>query len=151
MRLSEASLLLFSSLSLSGCAVLSSQPTPPRWTTGFWFWNGSSVDPAYSGETLDALFVQVGTIRKETLFGSVRRSATQPERWYVGGALPSELPKALMLRDVVRDAGASNLGRDAARLAVTCLRGINTERFGRQEDIRQAEIDLVRWLRQPPK
>ncbi len=66
---------------------------------------------------------------------------SQDERWRA----------YLILRDVVRDAGVSNLGRDAAKLAIRCLRGINTDRFGRQEEIRQADIDLSRWLQQASK
>ena len=66
---------------------------------------------------------------------------SQEERWQA----------YLMLRDVVRDAGASKLGRDAATLALSCLRGIRGDRFGREEEIRHAEIELSRWLRQVPK
>jgi hypothetical protein len=95
MRLSQASALLIASLGLSGCAVSwSSQPTPTRWTTGFWFWQGSALDPAYSGEASDVLFVQVGTIRKETAPFAGRSPANSTERWYAYGALPSELPPA---------------------------------------------------------
>ena len=54
----------------------------------------------------------------------------------------------LILRGVMQEAGKSELGREAARLAVQCLRGINVERFGRQSDIRGADIELSRWLRQ---
>ncbi|HZT31159.1 MAG TPA: hypothetical protein VFA33_14820 [Bryobacteraceae bacterium] len=63
---------------------------------------------------------------------------SQDERWRA----------YLILRDIVHDAGVSNLGRDAAKLALRCLRGINTDRFGRQEEIRRADIDLSRWLQQ---
>ncbi len=52
----------------------------------------------------------------------------------------------LILRDVVRDAGETDLGRKAAALAVRCLRGIS-DRFGRQEEIRKADIELSNWLR----
>src|SRR5437867_1584160 len=94
MRLSEVSLILISSLSLAGCVVMSSQPTPARWTTGFWFWQGSSIDPAYSGEALDSLLVQVGTIRKVGLPPYVRSPANPADQWDVYGALPPELPPA---------------------------------------------------------
>jgi tetratricopeptide (TPR) repeat protein len=52
----------------------------------------------------------------------------------------------LILRDVVRDAGNTELGRKAAALGVKCLRGIS-ERFGRAEEIRKADIALSRRLR----
>lgn len=51
-----------------------------------------------------------------------------------------------ILNQVVRDAGDSGLRHRAATLAVACLRGISTDRFGRQEEIRSADIELSRWL-----
>jgi hypothetical protein len=63
---------------------------------------------------------------------------SQEERWRA----------YLILRDCVREAGPSDLGRRAATLALKCLRGINTDRFGREQEIRQADIELSRWLRQ---
>jgi hypothetical protein len=53
----------------------------------------------------------------------------------------------LILKDVVRDAGKTDLGRRAARLALKCLRGIRTDRFGREEEIRDADTELSEWLR----
>lgn len=88
--LPEAAILLIGSLGLSGC-VASSQSPPTRWTTGFWFWEGSSLDPAYSGETVDVLFAQVGTIRSE----GARRPAAEPaERWFTYGRWPKQMPSA---------------------------------------------------------
>lgn len=52
-----------------------------------------------------------------------------------------------ILRDVVHDAGHTDLGRQAAQLGVRCLRKLS-ERFGRQEEVRKADIDLSAWLRQ---
>ncbi len=54
----------------------------------------------------------------------------------------------LILKDVVRDsAPGSELGLRAARLAIRCVRGINVERFGREAEIRDADIAMTRWLR----
>jgi hypothetical protein len=53
----------------------------------------------------------------------------------------------LLLRDVVRDAGHTALGRESAPLAVCCLRKIS-EGFGRREEIRKADVELSTWLRQ---
>jgi hypothetical protein len=39
------------------------------------------------------------------------------------------------------------LGRKAANLALNCVRRIS-ERFGRQEEIRKADIELSKWLRE---
>ncbi len=55
----------------------------------------------------------------------------------------------LILRDVVHDSGKSPLGRQAAQLAIRCLRRINTDRFGRADEIRSADIELSQWLSQP--
>lgn len=55
----------------------------------------------------------------------------------------------LILREVVKDSGKTTLGRQAARLAIRCLRRINTDRFGREEEIRAADIELSKWLREP--
>ena len=52
----------------------------------------------------------------------------------------------LILRDVIQDAGKTDLGRKAAVLAVRCLRGIS-DRFERQAEIRKADIELSNWLR----
>jgi hypothetical protein len=54
----------------------------------------------------------------------------------------------LILRGVVQVSGKTDLGRKAAQLAVRCVRGINTDRFGRQNDIRDADIELSKWLHQ---
>jgi hypothetical protein len=52
----------------------------------------------------------------------------------------------LILRDVVRDSGKTAIGRQAAQLAIRCLQG-TSDRFGRENEIRTAEIELLGWLR----
>jgi hypothetical protein len=52
----------------------------------------------------------------------------------------------LILRDVVREAGRSKIGMRAAALEVACLRRIDTDRFGRKEEIREADLEISRWL-----
>ena len=75
---------------------------------------------------------------RQTLVDKERKlKDDQEERWRA----------YLILRDVVRDAGKTDLGRRAAQSAVRCIRGIS-ERFGRQEEIRMADIELSAWLRQ---
>lgn len=54
----------------------------------------------------------------------------------------------LILRDVVRDAGRSQLGRRSALVALDDLTRIS-DRFGRQDDIRAAIRDLRRFLLEP--
>jgi hypothetical protein len=55
-----------------------------------------------------------------------------------------------LLHAVVEKAGDSELGRRAARKALGCLVRINTERFGRKEEIAAATRRLANWLRQHP-
>ena len=50
-----------------------------------------------------------------------------------------------ILRDVARESGKTALGRQSAQVAVRCLRQIS-ERFGRQDEIRAADIELSAWL-----
>jgi hypothetical protein len=52
----------------------------------------------------------------------------------------------LILREVMQEAGKSELGRRAARLAQRCLRQISWERFGREEDFRRADKEVAAWL-----
>jgi hypothetical protein len=52
----------------------------------------------------------------------------------------------LILRDVAERSGRNELGRKAAALAIRCVRRISY-RFGRSDEIAQADIDLTNWLR----
>ena len=52
----------------------------------------------------------------------------------------------LILRDIVRDSTGNPLARKSATLAINCLRRIS-DRFGRQDEIRKADIELSNWLR----
>jgi hypothetical protein len=55
-----------------------------------------------------------------------------------------------ILRGIVKDSGNSETGRQAAELAIDCLRSIS-DRFGRQDEIRRADFELSKWLRQMQK
>ncbi|MBS1858339.1 MAG: DUF3142 domain-containing protein [Acidobacteria bacterium] len=137
MRLSQAVLLVIASAGLSGCTVSwSNQSAPSRWTAGFWFWQGSSIDPAYSGQELDVLFVQVGTIRKETMPGYLRTAGNAAEQWYAYGELPSEIPPAREYWLVYRYAnqGVPDL-QVASKLATQISR--------LQADARQRHLNVV--------
>jgi len=52
-----------------------------------------------------------------------------------------------MLRDVVHEAGRNAIGKKAAALELQCLRRINTDRFGRSEEIRAADPEISKWLK----
>ena len=51
-----------------------------------------------------------------------------------------------ILNGIVEQAGPTPLRRRAAASAVSCLRRINTDRFGRAREIHDADIRLSRWL-----
>ncbi len=51
-----------------------------------------------------------------------------------------------VLRELVDEAGHTDLGERAAKLAINCLRKIRTDRFGREKDIAAADIELSKWL-----
>ncbi len=52
----------------------------------------------------------------------------------------------LILREVMDEVGRTELGIKAARLAQRDLRKLS-ERFGRRDEIREADIQVTRWLR----
>ncbi|HLG97538.1 MAG TPA: hypothetical protein VKX49_14590 [Bryobacteraceae bacterium] len=79
--------------------------------------------------------------RQQLIDGERALKDNQEERWRA----------YLILRDCVREAGPSDLGRKAATLALQCLRGIRTDRFGREQEIRQADVELSQWLRMSSK
>jgi hypothetical protein len=75
--------------------------------------------------------------REALIAGKRKLLDDQEERWRV----------YLILRQIVQDAGPTDMGRRAAQLALRCLRGIATDRFGRAEEIRKADIELSSWIR----
>jgi hypothetical protein len=88
--------LLVASLALCGCGGALQSQRPTRLTAGFWFWQGSSADTAWPNESLDVLFVHVGTIYKQTASLYVRdaNGANPYDHWQVYGQLPDHLPTA---------------------------------------------------------
>lgn len=52
-----------------------------------------------------------------------------------------------ILNRVVAEAGPTPLGKQAAEEAIHCLRAIRTDRFGRNEEIRLADLRLSGWLK----
>jgi len=81
--------------------------------------------------------VRLTRVERQTLMESERKlKDDQEERWRA----------YLILREVVQEAGKTDLGRRAALLAVECLRGIN-DRFERQDEIHKADTELSNWLR----
>lgn len=88
MRLSMLLLLSIACIVTSGCVeTLRSQQPPPKFTTGFWFWPGSSPDVVLHNLTPDTIYVYAGEIRTN----SVRNGADQ---WRVYGDLAGRPPDA---------------------------------------------------------
>jgi hypothetical protein len=73
--------------------------------------------------------------REALIIAARKLKDDQEERW---GAYQ-------MLREVVREAGRTDLGRRSAALAIDCLRRIS-DRFEREDEIRYADIELSGWL-----
>lgn len=98
-------------------------------------------DTLWGGMQSRALYAETdsrltGAERLELMDSERKLKDGQEERWRA----------YLILNEVVRDAGSNGLGRRAATLALRCLRGIRTDRFGRAEEIRSADFRLSRWF-----
>jgi hypothetical protein len=76
-----------------------------------------------------------GAEREQRTAGERKLKDEQEERWRA----------YLILRDVVRDSGKMEISRKAAVLAIQCLRRISG-RFGREDEIRRADLELSKWL-----
>ncbi len=89
MRWLGLSFLLIASAGLVGCGKSLGQQEPPtKWTTGFWFWNGSEASVIAPVNAIDLIFCQVGVIVKKTW------PLRSGEPWSVYGTLPEHLPPA---------------------------------------------------------
>ena len=76
-----------------------------------------------------------GAERKRLTAGERKLKDDQEELWRA----------YLILREIVRDAGPTDIGRRAAQLAIQCVRRIS-DRFEREVEIRAADIELSRFL-----
>ncbi|MBI3801159.1 MAG: hypothetical protein HY268_29835 [Deltaproteobacteria bacterium] len=92
---------------------------------------GTHTPPSMQGLTRE---------ERELFLQLERRLRDEQEEWWRAYKI---------LAAVVDEAGDSALGRRAARKAVDCLARINTERFGRAEEVAAARRSLAQWLRQP--
>jgi hypothetical protein len=108
---------------------------------------GSHSNGIYFNDTLWSRF------QDHALFGSKDGRLTRAERERLMAAerkLRDDQEEYwrtyLILREIVDRSGKTDLGRRAAQLAVRCVRRIS-DRFGRQDKIRQADVQLSWWLR----
>src|SRR5690348_6473612 len=86
-RAAALPVILLAWLGSPGCVGRLHSETQPKWTTGFWYWNGNAADAAPARAIPDLLYVHAGTIWR---YGS----RTVPDRWSVSGELPDSLPPA---------------------------------------------------------
>jgi hypothetical protein len=123
-RSSALLLLILGLIALPGCVSHAApEPPPPKFSLGFWFWNGSSALNPPPVSVPDVLYVEVGSIREDP------RSSTKPG-WVVWSSLPEELPAAreywLVFRCESRrvpDAGfAAELAKGVPSLAAEAAR-----------------------------
>jgi len=148
MRFIPLCFVLSTSLLLSACAVSSWSQQPGRQlTTAFWYWQGSSVDPTWSSQPVDAVFVQVGNIRSDRPGGGT-------ERWFAYGDLPKDLPPARDYWLVYRFDGtgvpdvqvAPIIGEEISQLQATA-QDRNLHVIGVQLDIDSPTGSLVQYAR----
>jgi hypothetical protein len=93
MRVSQLFVPLIASVALTGCLTSWSKPQPYPKVDDRILVLGRNLRPAESyGEPLDVLFVQVGTIVRQTPPFGDRATIGQAGRWSVYGALPDDLP-----------------------------------------------------------
>jgi hypothetical protein len=73
-----------------------------------------------------------GAERERLIDGERKLRDDQEERWRA----------YQLLREVIDEADSPDLRRKAAALALQCVRRINPRRFGRQDEIRKADLEL---------
>jgi len=101
------------------------------------YWN----DKLWHGLQRYALFAS----SESRVTGEERRSLIERERQLKDDQ--EEYWRAyLLLWDVMHESGDTDLGRRARALALRCLRRITTDRFGRENEIRAADITLSRGI-----
>jgi hypothetical protein len=95
MRSSAVYFLMVVLLGLGGCAPkIQNQAPPARLTAGFWFWRGTDANAASSKQTLDVLFVHVGSINRERTPPFVHSPEAEHDGWAAYGYLPEAIPPA---------------------------------------------------------
>ncbi|MGC4051112.1 MAG: DUF3142 domain-containing protein [Paludibaculum sp.] len=112
---------------------------PTTWTTGYWFWGGSDLDPAYSGKPLDVLYVQVGSIRLDDY---PRPGVGPSARWYADGWLPREIPQARDYWLVYRYESPGVPGLPAVAALTGELTGLQSEARRRNLHVVGVQLDI---------
>lgn len=95
-------------------------------------WNGFQRGALYAG--------------KEGRFNAQERAAAIRQERELKDAQEEFWQAYVIFHDIVRQSGRTPLGRKAAEKAMQCLVQINTERFGRADEIAAKQRELGRWL-----
>jgi hypothetical protein len=103
------------------------------WTTGFWFWTGSSTASAEASEPIDVLYCHVGNIRGKII-------PLQVEGPAVYGVLPDDLPRASQYWLVFRYEGAGTPPLDAVEKLIQVVSEL--EDLAKQRGLPVAGIQL---------
>ncbi len=126
---------LIASLGLCGCGgALRSQQPAPKWTTGFWFWRGSSVGTSPSAPPVDALYFQAGEINGGP--------GSYPQTWGVYANLPDELPPAAEYWIVLRFDSQSVPDLQVAPLIARRISQLRAEMQLKHRNVAGLQLDI---------
>ncbi len=120
---------------LAGCTNPEAASIPrPGWTTGFWFWYGSTAEDAAAPD-IEVLYVQAGVIRETS-------GPYSPEPWAVYGQIPDSLPAASQYWIVFRYDRQAVPGLDAAPYLSQKIRALRVDAERRGLPLRGVQLDI---------
>ncbi|HLG97536.1 MAG TPA: DUF3142 domain-containing protein [Bryobacteraceae bacterium] len=136
-------LLLGAALGLCGCgSSLSSQQLPQKWSTGFWFWQGSDAGPPTTHDLIDDLFVHVGTISSNANPFDVSRQSGRPAHWFAYGRLPDRMPAAREYWVVFRYERRGIPDLQAVPVLAQSLSDLKEDATARHLNVRGLQLDI---------
>ncbi len=98
---------------------------PEPWTTGFWFWQGSTVATQPAGDPVDSLYVQAGTIRPQGVAAHLpEKLPAAREYWMVLRADNEFVPSETMAGELAR--ATAELAAQAQSLGLP-IRGVQLD------------------------
>ncbi len=114
-----------------------SQTAPPAatWTTGFWFWNGSSVSMGAGLGPVDAIYCQAGSMSR-------REAALPRESWTAWAQWPNQAPEAREYWIVLRSDSPGVPPPEVAPAVAQSLTEVLAERRRRGAHIAGVQFDI---------